>query len=92
MTEREKILIMVKGFLMGLGIKTTGYTLINNYGITFEYKGHKFDMRYWANCYGTALNLWKIRNYIITIDITLQNFTDLLDAYIEKYLSDKEVK
>lgn len=36
-----------------------GYELINNYGFTFEYLGKKYDTRYWANCYGVALNRWE---------------------------------
>lgn len=34
------------------------YFLINNYGYDFEYEGRKYDIRYWANCYGAALNQW----------------------------------
>lgn len=34
-------------------IKT--YTLINNYGAYFKKDGVKFDLRRWANCYGTDI-------------------------------------
>lgn len=37
-----------------------GYSLINNYGYTFTIKGKKCDARYWANCYGAALNVWQV--------------------------------
>lgn len=39
-----------------------GYCLISNYGYTFAYKGKRYDARYWANCYGAALNVWKIHS------------------------------
>ena len=43
-----------------LGAKNIeGYSLINNYGYTFEIDGTKYDVRYWANCYGVALNRWE---------------------------------
>lgn len=34
------------------------YTLISNYGVHFKKGGYTFDVRYWANCYGVALNYW----------------------------------
>ena len=37
-----------------------GYTLVNNYGYTFELNGKRWDARYWANCYGCALDEWRI--------------------------------
>ncbi len=37
-----------------------GYTLINNYGYTFQLGGRRFDARFWANCYGVALDEWQI--------------------------------
>ena len=36
------------------------YMLINNYGYTFIKNGIKYDLRFWANCYGCALNHWSI--------------------------------
>ena len=36
------------------------YTLINKHGITFDYKGTRYDARYWANCYGASLNKYII--------------------------------
>ena len=35
-----------------------GYTLVNNWGFTFEVSGVKYDARFWANCYGVAWNAW----------------------------------
>lgn len=37
-----------------------GYSLISNYGYTFFINGVKYDARFWANCYGAALNVWRI--------------------------------
>ena len=42
------------------GENIKGYSLISNYGYTFILKGLKCDLRYWANCYGVALNYWRI--------------------------------
>lgn len=36
------------------------YTLISNYGYTFNLDGVECDIRYWANCYGCALNCWQL--------------------------------
>lgn len=36
------------------------YSLVSNYGVTFKKGGYSFDIRYWANCYGVALNYWSI--------------------------------
>lgn len=38
------------------------YDLINNWGYTFEIKDKKYDARFWANCYGTPLNIWQIHS------------------------------
>lgn len=37
-----------------------GYVLVNNYGWTFDMNGRRYDARYWANCYGVALDRWGI--------------------------------
>ena len=42
------------------GDNIKGYSLINNYGYTFTLGGVRLDLRYWANCYGVALNYWRI--------------------------------
>lgn len=36
------------------------YTLINNFGWTFDMDGRRYDARYWANCYGVPLERWEI--------------------------------
>lgn len=36
------------------------YTLISNYGYTFKLDSIECDIRYWANCYGCALNSWQL--------------------------------
>ena len=38
------------------------YTLVNNSGYTFEYKGVKFDLRHWRNCYGVEMNCYSLMN------------------------------
>ena len=38
------------------------YDLINNYGYRFTIDGVKYDIRFWANCYGTAINKWRIHS------------------------------
>ena len=37
-----------------------GYSLISNYGYLFTLDGKRYDARYWANCYGAALDRWII--------------------------------
>lgn len=34
------------------------YTLISNYGYTFELNGKEMDIRFWANSYGCYLGIW----------------------------------
>lgn len=36
------------------------YMLVNNYGFTFKIGAAPYDARYWANCYGMALNRWEV--------------------------------
>ena len=36
------------------------YSLVNNFGYTFALGGKHYDARFWANCYGTALNRWEV--------------------------------
>ena len=36
------------------------YCLISNYGYRFKIDGIKYDIRFWANCYGVALDRWSI--------------------------------
>ena len=49
----------MKEFLENKGIEIIeSYNLVNNYGFIISYKNYKFDLRYWANCYGVALNKW----------------------------------
>lgn len=57
MSEREfeKALAKVDGVT-----DVYGYTLIANYGWTFQKSGYKFDVRFWANCYGTYIGDYDI--------------------------------
>lgn len=36
------------------------YSLISNYGYTFYIGENKYDIRFWANCYGAEINKWQI--------------------------------
>ena len=36
------------------------YCLISNYGYTFRIGEGKFDIRFWANCYGYYIGKWQI--------------------------------
>lgn len=36
------------------------YCLVNNFGYTFNLDGSRYDLRYWANCYGCELNYWSL--------------------------------
>ena len=37
-----------------------GYCLVSNYGYTFTIDDAKYDIRFWANCYGSSPNKWCI--------------------------------
>lgn len=37
-----------------------GYTLVNNYGWAFKKNGHKYDVRFWANCYGVYIGDYQL--------------------------------
>lgn len=45
-----------------------GYTLISNYGYAFTKNGKRYDLRYWANCYGIALDYWSISDFDVSFD------------------------
>lgn len=34
------------------------YYLVSNYGYTFNLNGQKYDVRFWANCYGAYVGRW----------------------------------
>ena len=36
------------------------YSLINNYGYSFDYLDDHFDLRHWLNCYGENVDYWTI--------------------------------
>lgn len=64
MTKREEYVTRQKKFYsklesMGLS-KISSYMLINNYGFTFEYKGQRYDLRHWLNCYGASVDSWEL--------------------------------
>ena len=61
-----------------------GYCLINNYGYTFELDGKRYDARYWANCYGVALNVWRVDSLNRRTDNP--NFYEPIDPKLEKAL------
>ena len=37
-----------------------GYSLINNYGYNFDYKGVHYDYRHWLNFYGDDVDFWSL--------------------------------
>lgn len=39
-----------------------GYCLISNHGYRFKINGIKYDLRFWANCYGAEINKWEIHS------------------------------
>lgn len=54
MTNKEKILERYGA------TEIESYSLISNYGYRFKIDGIKYDIRFWANCYGASLNRWEI--------------------------------
>ncbi len=62
------------------------YSLVNNYGFTFEIDNEKFDVRYWANCYGVAINKWSVETYMVSKK--LENETRNKITNIEKELNE----
>ena len=42
------------------GTDVKGYELANNWGLRFKIGKIGYDARYWANCYGVALNRWEV--------------------------------
>ena len=64
MTKREEYVARRKAFfekLESLGLSDiSGYTLVNNYGYTFNYKGQRYDARHWLNVYGADVDYWDI--------------------------------
>ena len=50
-----------KEYLASKGVEDfKGYTLINNYGYTFKYKGVKYDLRHVLNVYGADVDWWDL--------------------------------
>lgn len=50
----EEKLKSIKGIL-----NVKPYTLVNNWGWTFEKNGKHYDLRRWVNCYGVDLG-WQV--------------------------------
>ena len=36
------------------------YSLVENWGFTFEIAGEQYDARFWVNCYGVPFNEWEV--------------------------------
>ena len=52
--EIEEKLKSIKGIS-----NVNSYTLVNNWGWTFEKNGKHYDLRRWVNCYGVDLG-WQV--------------------------------
>ena len=46
------------------GVIVKDYTLINNYGVTFELNEIPYDARHWINCYGCEVNYYEVHKFI----------------------------
>ena len=42
------------------GEDVKGYILVNNFGYIFDHEGRTYDARFWANCYGASLMVWRV--------------------------------
>ena len=51
----EKALKQVEGVT-----DVKGYVLVNNTGWTFSKNGFRFDVRFWANCYGVYVGAYEL--------------------------------
>lgn len=60
MTTNEKIKALLESIEGVTNIKH--YLLVNNDGYAFEYRGFKFDLRHWRNCYGVETNFYSVMN------------------------------
>lgn len=65
-----------------------GYCLISNYGYHFDLDGKRYDVRYWANCYGVALNRWEIMSAGKNEDGTRYKMDPETKSKIEKVLNE----
>lgn len=81
MKRETRIENAIKEHLKTLAIDYKDYNLCSNYGFTFEYREVKMDIRYWANCYGTAINEWKMDGYTFAENISLTDFEQVLEVY-----------
>lgn len=67
--EREKKRAELYKKLEVMGIRDFSYySLVNNYGYTFSYKGVKYDSRHWLNCYGSSCDFWQLDQGNIELD------------------------
>jgi len=85
--KKPDVLIAVMDALDEMGVEYEFYSLISNHGIQFKYRGREFDMRYWANCYGNAINEYMIGSYVMDDKVNAKDLTVFLDQYIIKFLS-----
>ena len=76
MTTNEKIKALLESIEGVTNIKH--YLLVNNEGYTFEYRGFKFDLRHWRNCYGVEMN-----NYSLMSNATPQNY----ESWIQEFMN-----
>ena len=82
MKEKEVVVLEQNG---ATNIKE--YVLISNYGYTFEIDGARYDARYWANCYGCALNVWQVHSLNKNSDGTYIPVPEELKEKLERELN-----
>lgn len=71
-----------KKVLEGFGAtEIESYNLVNNYGYRFTINGNRYDIRFWANCYGVEVNKWFIH--------PCTQLEDGKYAYMDKELKEK---
>lgn len=52
MDTNEYLMHLIEKMLKQRGVKVEPYSLVNNYGLAFEYEGVRYDVRHWLNVYG----------------------------------------
>jgi len=93
----------VEEFLEGLGMKNfKWYTLVNNWGVTYDDGAKQFDSRFLENLYGARPMVFKTTYSMkeefsfVTIGGRMREKTDKLveeiDSYLNKVVSEKGVK
>ena len=88
MTTNEKIKALLVSIEGVTNIKH--YLLVNNEGYTFEYRGFKFDLRHWRNCYGVAMNNYSLMNNSTPLNYEswIEEFSKVIDRLANEILKE----